>query len=249
VTESEVKVSTYSTSLAGVHVSIAVEQLKRSLPYARKLPGTTLLEDALIWRASISGVLHSFCAVESMVNYVAHQMFHNTDSARYVGATLAPLLRQLLKFWDRMGVVDRVGVLLSESGAAPLPAPLENNLRELNTLRNWIAHGLTFTTTHLEEIVRPDEQTTSFTTHDIEDSVDWKKKFPTTKFKAPTRINHVDAVAALTIALETLKVILRGTSALPLLVSTFDGEPEIVSLELDEGTPEFLARFGVVLPP
>jgi hypothetical protein len=83
-----------------------------------------------------------------------------------------------------------------------MPAKLENQLRELNTLRNWIVHGFSYKTTYL---IEPETEGV-YNVVDMEDSVDWQKKFPNTKFKPLDRLGVEDARLALTIVLEILRI-------------------------------------------
>jgi hypothetical protein len=81
-----------------------------------------------------------------------------------------------------------------------LPQELLCDLRELNKLRNWIAHGFVYKTTVL---VEKNSQGT-YDEVDVENEVDWAKSFPRTAFNTLDSLDNEDARKGLLIALRTL---------------------------------------------
>ena len=108
----------------------------------------------------------------------------------------------MLKSWNAsIQCVEKIDFLLSMHSFA-IEGKLRQQLLELNNLRNWIAHGFPYKTVWL---IEPDKQDkTTGTVLDYEDSVDWAKKFPATKFSSLNELNKKDAEIATRIVLEVL---------------------------------------------
>jgi hypothetical protein len=95
--------------------------------------------------------------------------------------------------------VDKIKFVLSVDNRS-LNGRLEAEIRELNTLRNWITHGKVY-----KRVILGDEQLEGHLTEvDRDDSVDWSKSFPNTKFSALDELDESDARTALKIALEAV---------------------------------------------
>lgn len=197
---------TSTISLESLHLGHAVDQMRKSKVVFKTVENGWGKE--LVRRCAISSILHGFCALESAINYFGYEMFFYKDSKRYVPAKSRDyLLNKFLKKWDKTQVLDKLEFILSYSKAS-LPEKLKNELRELNNLRNWIAHGFVYKTTLLldpNDNSDDNEQTQSYSVVDVEDDVDWKKKFPNTKFNPLAQLDFDDAQTALTIVLKVLK--------------------------------------------
>ena len=128
----------------------------------------------------VSCILHSYCGLEAALNVTGYQLFLNAKSPRYIPPAKRDLaLKRLIKSWEiNLAATDKLHYILSVSGKTLQPK-LGNELRELNILRNWIAHGFVFTSVILLE-KQPDG---SLLGVDREDSIDWERKFPNTKFQ------------------------------------------------------------------
>ena len=131
-------------------------------------------------RFVLSSIIHANSGLESVVNFLGFELFSNEDSSRFIQIEQRDfLLTKFVKTWDRAPCLDKISFVLSHSSKTMLPAKLQNQLRELNNLRNWLVHGFCYKTTLLLE---PKENGT-FNVVDTEDTLDWVKKFPNTKFK------------------------------------------------------------------
>ncbi|MCU1263089.1 MAG: hypothetical protein JWO80_5974 [Bryobacterales bacterium] len=196
-------------SLVGEHLSWAIDQLSRSRNLAAKR------EHPWSWieahRCALSSVIHSYCGFEAAVNVVGYELFFNPRSLKYVPPETRDLpLTRMVQSWDiGLSVTDKFAYVLSTVKAI-LPARLENELRELNNYRNWIAHGFPYGTTVL--VAKQADGT--LLEVDREDSVNWKKKFPNTKFQPLDQVNSSDAGTALSIVLACLRAIASSVDIL-----------------------------------
>jgi hypothetical protein len=192
----------FTQTLVNEHLSLAVEQLAR----ARILE--TRPEKPWDWgkarRHALSSVLHAYCGFEGAVNFIGYEMFFNPRSAKYVPPETRDFsLELMVRSWDaKVGATEKFKYILSTAKAGTL-AKLGNELRELNTYRNWIAHGVPYSTTVL---VGPQPGGTLLEL-DREDNVNWKSKFPNTKFHPLDTADRTDAATALHIVLESVKVL------------------------------------------
>jgi hypothetical protein len=157
------------------------------------------------WRvrsnSALSSVLHAYCAFETSVNEIGHLMFFHAPSKIYVppGKRDYPL-RKMIAGWDKIGCLDKFILIVElQRGRRPLPHQ-EAELRELNTLRNWIVHGFVFQATLL---LSPNERGT-FDQVDREDSVKWESKFPHLKFNRFDELDHLDARKAIVTVIDGL---------------------------------------------
>lgn len=157
-------------------------------------------------RFAISSIIHAFSGLESVINLFGFELFFNSDSQRHFPPEQRDfLLSRMIKTWDNVPSIDKLSFILSHSGRLTLPPKLENQLRELNNLRNWLVHGFSYKRTLLLE-PSPDRSNT-YNVVDMEDSVDWAKKFPNTKFKHLERLDAEDAQLALSIVFNALKML------------------------------------------
>ncbi|MDP1716233.1 MAG: hypothetical protein Q8L41_15960 [Anaerolineales bacterium] len=198
---------TLTVSLESLHLGHAVDLMRKSKAVSKT--AKTGWEKELVQRCAISSILHGFCALESTINYFGYEMFFYKDSQRYIPTeTRDYLLTKFLANWDKGKALEKLEFIFSYSKAS-LPEKLLNELRELNNLRNLIAHGFVYRTTLLldpQDSPDNDENTQSYSVIDTEDNVDWKKKFPNTKFKPLAKMDFDDSQVALTIVLKVLKI-------------------------------------------
>ncbi|KXK15413.1 MAG: hypothetical protein UZ14_CFX002000434 [Chloroflexi bacterium OLB14] len=198
----------FTVSLEELHLGHAVDLMRKSKVVSKN--AKTGWETSLVHRCAISSILHGFCALESAINYFGHEMFFNKGSESYVPIEKRDyLLNKFLKKWDKSEALEKLEFILSYSKVST-PEKLRNELIELNNLRNWIAHGKVYITTFLldpKDDPDNDEETQTYSVVDMEDSVNWKGKFPNTKFKSLGKLNFDDAQIALTIVLNTLKIL------------------------------------------
>ncbi|MFN8231149.1 MAG: hypothetical protein U0V03_09545 [Bacteroidia bacterium] len=187
---------TTTNNLSSTHIGLALEYLYES----RKIKQWN--------KQCLSTIIHGFIGLESYVNFLGHELFFNDESHLYLSLDKKELpLKKLLNSWgSTLPVLDKIEYLLSLKSKS-LPDNLKFQLIELNNLRNWLVHGFSYKTTYLLEPDNVKEQT--YSVLDMEDNVDWKKKFPHTKFHSLSLLDFSDAEIALKIVLEVLKVLIN----------------------------------------
>jgi hypothetical protein len=192
-------------SIDSEHLGHAVDQMKKSKRVSQN--AQTGFDKMLINRCALSSILHGFCALESIISHLGYEMFFHPKSERYIAPeNREPLLKKYIRSWDKAACLDKLSVILFYVANLELTPNLDTRLRELNTLRNWIAHGFSYTTTFLLE-PKGDSEPNTYTVVDMENSIDWKSKFPNTKFKPLDKVDYEDAQIALAIVLEVFKLI------------------------------------------
>lgn len=225
-TDGELSIDTIS--LHSDHLSHAIELMRLSKTPAKIASALTVL--VLSRRLAVSSIIHSFSGLESLVNYFGFELFFNADSQRFVPPNKRDfLLSRMVKSWDKVPCIDKLSVVLAHSGKVALSSRLENQLRELNNLRNWLVHGVSYKTTSLWEPVSGKPGTHQLV--DREDSVDWAKKFPNTKFKPLDRLNAIDAYTALQIVFEAGKLLY---DSMPETLHIYTCIPKFKFVDLDE---------------
>ena len=179
---------TLTLSLESMHLGHAIDLMRRSKLIAESVH--TGWDKSLVHRCALSGILHSFCALENFVNQFGYEMFFHPESARYVPPDRRDfLLKRFVKTWHRAAILDKLEFILHYGDQMEIPDKLGNRLRELKTMRNGIAHGFIYARAFLLEPIGNSEEGT-FYVHDTEDSVDWRQKFPNTKFKPLDLIDY-----------------------------------------------------------
>jgi hypothetical protein len=191
-------------SLDSEHLSHAIELMRISIAPSKMTK--PVMEHVFAHRFAISSIVHAFSGLESAINLFGFELFFNPDSQRFVPHKQRDfLLNRMIKSWDTAPSIDKLSFVLAHSGKLVLQPKLENQLRELNNLRNWIVHGFSYKKTYLVE--PSSENPGAYNVVDIEDSVDWAKKFPNTKFKSLDRLDAYDAQLALRIIFSSLKLL------------------------------------------
>src|SRR5262249_43661113 len=149
-------------------------------PYGAIIAQSGRTQKGCFFPPGCTSILHGFCALESIINDLGYEMFFHPESARYVHPEKRDvLLKRFVQSWDKNVSLDKLDLILSYSLNRSLPSQIKSKLRELNILRNWIAHGFTYTTTFLLE-PNTDRDNGGCNIVDRQDSVDWKSKFPNT---------------------------------------------------------------------
>ena len=204
-----------TASMDRTHLSHAIDLMRLARRYCNK--SQSKRKRNLGKRFVLSSIIHAFSGLESVINLLGFELFSNEDSSRFIPVDQRDfLLTKFIKTWDWAPCIDKVSFVLSHSSKTTLPPKLQNQLRELNTLRNWLVHGFSYKTTLL---IEPNENGT-FNVVDTEHSFDWVNKFANTKFKPLAQLGIEDAVLALTIVFEVLKIIADSTSQ-PFSLRTF----------------------------
>ena len=224
----------FTRALSIDHLGLALDLLYRSrdLSMRPERPWSWILAG----RSALSSVLHSFAGLESAVNLIGHQLFFDTDSPRFIPHESRSIpLKRMLKAWRAaLPLADKLNLVLSVSDCS-LPPGLENELRELTTLRNWIAHGIPYKSVVL---VQPQADGTLLEV-DREDSVDWPTKFPNTKFHSPDMFDHNDAYTANRIVFEIIRFLATATDEL-FFVQTWEKGPNTITLGRDSDLEDLL---------
>ena len=179
------------------------------------------------WRvrshSALSSVLHAFCAFESSVNELGHLMFFLPSSAIYLSTEKRGyLLSKAVAGWNRLECIEKFILLVELLHGETIRPQTEARLRELNTLRNWIAHGFAFQST----LLLAPTATGTFDQVDREDSVNWRTKFPNQKFHPLNELDHLDAHKAIVTVIEGLLVTHRASGG-ALVIYSLGGRPSI----------------------
>lgn len=200
---------------------------------------------AIVRRWSLSSVLHAFCGLDSAVNQVGHEILFDADSPRYIPHSDRDLvLSRFVQGWSiKLPCVEKVKYVLSVEGKT-LDARLENEIRELNTFRNMIAHGSIYRSVILA-VKQPEGHSREV---DREDSVDWIRKFPNSKFNATDLIDESDARTANRIALEAVKLITEDSDSGCWLAPYWKGIDQHSSIDQDFDPKTYLDLWKQVVP-
>jgi hypothetical protein len=193
----------FTRNLFSDHLSLAIDSLLTS----KELNANSEMHPKA-WvearRQAMSSILHAYSGLESVVNMIGHSFFFDSNSPNYISPDTRDIpLKRMVQAWQMsLPCTDKVNYILSVSSQSLSPK-LDNELRELTNLRNWITHGFSY-----KSMVLLDKQSDGTLQQvDREDSVSWKTKFPNTKFHPLDELNHEDAHTANRIVLEILKII------------------------------------------
>ncbi len=202
-----------------VHLGLAIEYLYESRVWKQ-------------WnKSAFSSIIHGFIALESYVNYLGHELFFNEDAHMYLSIDKNQIAnRRLLAKWNsNLPILDKIDFILSQKNVT-IPGKLRLEIMELNNLRNWLMHGFTFKSLVLLEPV--DGSKNHSRVLDIEDSVDWEKKFPITNFNLRF-LDTKDAEVASEIILKALKILV-GSYLQPILIQLSDPKLKIMYISHEE---------------
>jgi len=197
---------THTVSLTQVHMSQAIDT------YLRARDEASSKSKPYGWIQStynsISSIMHSYSAMESVISGTGHQVFFEDHSDLYVsGEKRNFALTKVINNWKYASCLDKLNIIIEQISQNTLPSKLTAELSEFNNLRNWLFHGFVYKSTLLLE--KHNEEEGTFTLVDREDSVDWERRFPNTKFSALDNLSHGDAKKALLISLSVINFIYR----------------------------------------
>lgn len=205
--KSQVEVITVSIKLFEQHLAQAIDELRRALDGKPRENHDDFIVE---WRLSTSSILHAVSALESLVNYFGFELYQNKKSENYVSENDRSFaLKKVVRSWNNSPLLDKLNLILEQSYSQPLDHKLENEFQELNTLRNWLIHGTPYSLTYLHELIWESEDNVRGIIHDVEDTIDWKRKFPNTKFNPPGNVQKEDAKKAFEIVLKIVLVVLK----------------------------------------
>jgi len=164
-------------------------------------------------RNAISSIVHGFCSLESVLNFMAYRMFSLEDTTEFIPLENRNFFVQsMIKRWDNLRIMEKCNAILSVSNASLLPNGVHSKLSEVNNLRNWIVHGTCY---HSTLLVSPSsEPNVLYEIVDEEPGDSWKnwsKKFPLCRFNQPLAIDVSDAQTALRVIIEALLILSKGT--------------------------------------
>lgn len=238
-TRSEEPLLTMRYGLSGTHLECAIDSTRMAIAEATSRSGFGLVFST---RRALSAILHAYAAVEAAANDEGHRMFVDSASPSYIPpASRGIALDLLVRHWPRLlSVNEKVG-FIAERHSIPLPGRLDTELRELGTLRNCVAHGLSFEATLLVTLDSPGV----YSVHDREDSVPWEQKFPNLKFHSLDRIDHEDARTALRVAVDALFLLVQATGVPVPVMDPKDGRYHIISLDRMNSALKFLADLSL----
>ena len=204
MSNSDAKHFIQTISFNTAHLSHAIELLRMA---GAVFDSNNRVRDELLrHRFAMSSIIHAFSGLESSINFFGFELFFNAKSKRFVpNERRSFLLSRMIKTWDRVPAIEKLSFVLSHSGNPVLAPRIENELRELNNLRNWLVHGFSYKKTLLAE-PHSDEHG-FYMIVGTSDSVDWREKFPNTKFKPLDKLDADDARLALKIVFAALKLL------------------------------------------
>jgi hypothetical protein len=197
---------TFYQTLTATHLQAALETLHDARE--RLASDSDHVRHIKARHSAISAIIHCYCALESALNLLGHEMFDDPESRRYICPQHRDVpLELLVKAWSRkLPIVEKLRFVVSRAGLT-CSASLAAQLAELTTLRNWLVHGFIYKTTLL--LSRTGD--TSFNVLGREDSVEWQKRFPNSKFQPFDLLSYEDGVTALRIVFEALKQLSAAT--------------------------------------
>lgn len=191
---------TLVNSLTYSHLGHAIDLMRRS--YDLNKSSSDGWESMSAHQNAMSSIMHGFCFLESLLNFLGHELLFNKDSSQYIlEENRDYLLKKLVSNWSNARALDKLDFLIERLHNDIVKSKYKNKLMEINNLRNILMHGLSYTTTLLLESTGDN----SWDVHDQEDSIDWGKKFSHNKFNSPKDLNYKDAQKVLSVILEVCK--------------------------------------------
>lgn len=196
-------------------------------------------EKRVVPRLSTSSIIHSFAGMEASINSLAYNMFSNTQSTLYMPTGERDyLIEKQIRSWDTTGIIDKILFILSRF-KSELPPNLQARIREINTLRNWILHGLCYGRTYL--INQEERSEGVYEVVDFEDHINWQGKFPHMKFSNLLEMKPSDAENCLRTILEALLITTIETKY-PLSLHWYLPSPRYVVIHGDMDIEELLQQ-------
>jgi hypothetical protein len=198
-------------TLYGDHLGHALGLLRQSVAHEGGQSSTAHILRSQ--RYAISAIIHAFCSLESVLNFMAYRMFSIEDGPEFIPEDKRGFfVKSMVNRWDYLKVTEKCNAILSVSQALLLPNEVNSRLSEVGKLRNWIVHGKCY---HSTLLVSPSpDPHVLYEVIDEEASKswkDWEQRFPFYHFNQPLAVNHSDARTVLRVIIETLLILSRGT--------------------------------------
>jgi hypothetical protein len=202
--------------------------------------------DALIkWRLASSCILHSFYAIDSLVNYLAYQYFKNSNSIWYIEPEDRIFITEKqLKDWQNLSFKKRMGIVWKEKKFTPVPIEINNKMLELKNLRNSVSHGKPYTIIFEQEFIQTDKDTVRGIIHSTYPEPNQNSYFGE-KFNSPAYLNRNDARKAVCVALEIIVYTLNQAKGFHFILKTFHGGAKEFWLDGNKPVSEILKDFGI----
>lgn len=223
------------------HLAQALDELSKVL----EIKESHSHDDFLIeWRSSSSSILHSFYAVDSLVNFLAYEYFENNKSNWYIELeNRISVTEKQLKDWQRLSFEKRIQIVWEEQGFAPIPQEINNKIAELKKLRNWVAHGNPYSIIVEHEFIQVDDETVKGITHATYPDPS-RKGIESEEYKSPAYLAKDDAQKAVRHALESIVFILNQAKGFHVILKTFYGGKKEYWLDGNKPINEVLRDFG-----
>jgi len=195
-------------SLHSLHIGLAIDEMRKASDMINEKDKSPDL--LLVRRLSVSSILHAYCSLEALINYLGFFRFESPESDDFLPPNKRGyFLNRYLKSWERLNTIEKINGLHVSYCDDVLDQNLNNRLSELNTLRNWVVHGKIYSTVSLIEQIDAYPQGQGYYIIDEEVSMKWK--FPYCKFKEPHYLDHLDAQVALRIVIEAFQLLSKIT--------------------------------------
>ncbi|CAG1012124.1 hypothetical protein ANRL4_04576 [Anaerolineae bacterium] len=226
------------------HLAQALDEL-RQISEIKEINGH---DDFLIeWRLSSSCILHSFYAVDSLLNYLAYHYFDNSDSSWYIEPEDRIFITEKnLKGWRTLSFGTRMQIVWNEQKFAPVPAEIDRKVIELKKLRNSVSHGNPCRVIFEHEFVQTDENAVRGIVYDTYPDPD-EKEFLDKEFNYLPYLNKNDAQKAICIALEIIVYMLEQAKGFHFVIKTFYGGTKEFWLDGSKSADEVFVSLGIDL--
>ena len=204
-------------------------------------------DDFLIkWRLSSTCILHSFYAIDSLINFLAYTYFENNDSDWYVSPDDRKVITQeQIKGWHNLPFDKRLKLIWEEKKFVPIPLEVKSRIIELKNLRNWIAHGNPYTIIIEHEFIQVDDETVRVITHATYPDPS-RKNFNSREYKSPAYLTKEDSRKAIRCALESSVFILGVAKGFHVILKTFYGSKKEYWLDGRKSIDRVLRDLGIV---
>ncbi len=231
-----------SINLFEQHLAQSLDELQRALE-SKQIHSH---EDFLLeWRSASTSILHGFCAIDSLVNYLAYEYFENCHSSWYIEPENREFVTEKhLSKWPGKRFEERLNIIWKERKFNPIPQDIFNKIVELKNLRNWVSHGNPYTIIIEHEFIQVDDNTVRGIIHDTYADPN-QNKFVSEEFKSPAYLDKNDARKAMLIVLEVTLFILREVKWFSPIIKTFYGGPKEYRISSYSNLDSLLVSFSV----
>lgn len=232
----------FTINLFEQHLAQALDELWKTLEIKKDHSHDEFLIE---WRSSSSSILHSFYAVDSLVNYLAYEYFENNKSNWYKEPeNRISITEKQLKDWQRLSFEKRMQILWEEQSFTPIPQEINKKIAELKKLRNWVSHGNPYTIIIEQEFIQIDEETVKGITYATYPDPS-RKGFESKEYKSPAYLTKDDAKKAVRDALESIIFILSQAKGFHVILKTFFGGKKEYWIDGNKPINELLHDLGV----